>query len=108
MPEKQPQTLTSDEAAARTSPRWSVVDDALRATFTTGDMVRGLDFVTRVVAEAEQMNHHPDVTLTYPRVELAVTTHSAGGLTDLDVDLAHRIDAVAAATDVDAAPEGEK
>lgn len=64
----------------------------LQKTFRTGNFLNGLAFLTRVAVLAEGMNHHPDVTFTYPRVILQLTTHDAGGLTEKDFDLANRID----------------
>lgn len=67
---------------------------AIRKVFKTGSFLNGLAFVTRVAVLAEMANHHPDVTLTYPRVILELTTHDAGGLTEKDFDLARRIDSL--------------
>ena len=67
---------------------------AIEKTFNTGSFLNGLGFLTRVAVLAEGMNHHPDVTFTYPRVTLQLTTHDAGGLSDKDFELAARIDAL--------------
>lgn len=76
---------------------WQVTDDGyLRAGFDTGTFARGIELAVAIGAEAETRNHHPDLTITYPRVEIAMTTHDAGGLTDRDVDLARAVTAVAA------------
>ncbi|GED97774.1 4a-hydroxytetrahydrobiopterin dehydratase [Gordonia crocea] len=74
---------------------WRVVDDSLVARYRTGTMVRGLEFVTRIVAAAEAADHHPDIGLRYGTVALAVTTHAVGGLTDADTALAAAIDQIA-------------
>ena len=51
-------------------------------------------FVNQIAAEAEEMDHHPDIDIRWDTVELVLCTHSAGGLTQLDVELAHRISAL--------------
>ena len=76
---------------------WQETDAGLVATFATGTMVDGLEFVTRIVAAAEEANHHPDIVLTYPRVALTSITHDAGNtVTDKDRALAADIDVIAA------------
>lgn len=79
-----------------TDPRWDETPDGLVATFATGTMVRGLDFVTRVVDAAEAANHHPDIDLRYPKVRLTLITHDAGdSVTEKDHSLAREISAIA-------------
>ena len=84
------------EARLRNLPGWEQVEaggrPVIQKVFRTGDFLRGLAFVTRVAVLAETANHHPDVTLTYPRVTIQLTTHDAGGITDRDFDLAAKID----------------
>ncbi|MFT4085644.1 MAG: 4a-hydroxytetrahydrobiopterin dehydratase [Gordonia sp. (in: high G+C Gram-positive bacteria)] len=87
--------LTDDEAAAQAPEPWTVVDGELTATFETGSMVKGLEFVTAVVDAAESANHHPDIDFTYPRVRLSVSTHEVRQLTDADVALARAVSAIA-------------
>ncbi len=60
--------------------------------YPTGDFLSGLAFVTRVAVLAEKANHHPDIVLTYPKVSVRLTTHSAAGLTRKDFELAAQID----------------
>ena len=55
---------------------------------------------------ADAANHHPDVTITYPEVSVSITTHDAGGLTDLDVDMARAISSIARDLDVAVLPDG--
>lgn len=64
---------------------------AITATFELADFAAALDFVVRLGHEAEQMDHHPDIDIRYNRVILTLSTHSAGGLTQLDIELAHRV-----------------
>lgn len=63
----------------------------IRATLTAPDFLTGIRFVSEVGAAAEQMQHHPDIDIRYTSVSFALSTHDAGGLTQLDVELAHQI-----------------
>jgi len=65
---------------------------------TLADFNAAVEFVNKVAKLAEEMNHHPDINIAYRRVTLRVSTHSAGGLTELDVELARKVDALVAAT----------
>jgi 4a-hydroxytetrahydrobiopterin dehydratase len=69
---------------------WDVVDDALERTFTFGDFEGAMAFVNRVAELAETENHHPDIVISYSRVTLRWWTHTAGGVTDRDRELAAR------------------
>ena len=74
---------------------WTEVDDALERTFTFGDFVGALAFVNRVGELAEAENHHPDIAINYNRVTLRWWTHTAGGITDRDRELAEKSASVA-------------
>jgi 4a-hydroxytetrahydrobiopterin dehydratase len=76
----------------------------LHARFATGSFVTGLELVTRITDVAEAANHHPDVVLTYPHVDVDLSSHDVGGVTSRDVDLARQISAIAAELGVEAAP----
>jgi 4a-hydroxytetrahydrobiopterin dehydratase len=76
----------------------------LHARFKTGSFVKGLELVTRVTEAAEAANHHPDVVLTYPQVDVDLSSHDVGGVTSRDLDLARTISAIAAELGVEAAP----
>ena len=65
----------------------------------------GIAFAVRIGEAADAANHHPDLTITYPSVAVSITTHDAGGLTDLDVDLARTISAIARDLDVAVVPD---
>jgi 4a-hydroxytetrahydrobiopterin dehydratase len=67
---------------------WTEVDQALERTFEFGNFVEALAFVNRVGELAESQNHHPDIAIHYNRVTLRWWTHSAGGITDRDRELA--------------------
>jgi len=89
-------SLLTDEDITRELqrlPDWSraVGEPALTATYEFIDFQAALDFVNQVGREAELLNHHPDIDIRWNKVTLVLSTHSAGGLTRLDVELAHRI-----------------
>jgi len=73
---------------------WSEVDGALERTFQFDSFVAALDFVNRVGGLAEAENHHPDIAIHYNRVTLRWWTHTAGGITDRDRELAQRSSAL--------------
>lgn len=83
---------------------WRKLAQALHGRFLTGDFASGLAFVTAVAKAAEAANHHPDVTLTYPRVDLKLISHDVGGLTQRDLDLAGRISEIARGQGIAAEP----
>ncbi|HEY2937952.1 MAG TPA: 4a-hydroxytetrahydrobiopterin dehydratase [Gaiellaceae bacterium] len=70
---------------------WSEVDGALEREFRFDDFAAALAFVNRVGGLAESENHHPDIAIHYNRVVLRWWTHSAGGITDRDRELAGRV-----------------
>lgn len=72
--------------------------DAITKTFWFESFDAAFGFMTRVAIRAESMVHHPEWTNVYGRVDVLMTTHSAGGLTQLDIDLAMFMDKAAAAT----------
>ena len=74
---------------------WRGLAQALHARFRTGDFVTGLRFVTAVAEAAEWAGHHPDVTLTYPFVDLKLISHDVSQVTQRDLDLARRISVIA-------------
>ncbi|MBZ5737197.1 4a-hydroxytetrahydrobiopterin dehydratase [Nocardioides mangrovi] len=76
----------------------------LHARFKTGSFVKGLELVTRITEAAEEADHHPDVVLTYPQVDIDLQSHDVGGVTSRDVALARRISAIAAELGIESAP----
>jgi 4a-hydroxytetrahydrobiopterin dehydratase len=67
---------------------WQIEGGELTRTFSFKDFSAALAFVNRVGERAEEANHHPDIDIRYNRVRLSLVTHSAGGLTAKDFDLA--------------------
>ena len=61
-------------------------------TYTFDDFGEAMAFVTRTALAAEALDHHPDIDIRWNRVTLVLSTHSAGGLTELDRDLASKVD----------------
>jgi 4a-hydroxytetrahydrobiopterin dehydratase len=87
--------LTSDEvdaALAEQGLAWEHVGDELVTTVEFRDFAAALAFVNAVGAAAEAANHHPDIDIRWNKVHLVLSTHSAGGLTVLDIALAAAID----------------
>ena len=88
--------LTADEI--REAPGledWRHLLTGIRARFRTGDFAAGVAFVDRIGVAADEADHHPDVTLTYPEVIVTLASHDVGGITTRDLDLARRISEIA-------------
>lgn len=83
---------------------WRFFLQKLHARFATGSFVKGLELVTRITEAAEAANHHPDVVLTYPHVDVDLVSHDVGGVTSRDVELARAISAIAAELGIEPAP----
>jgi len=71
---------------------WELEGDAITKTFRFHDFVGSVDFVNAVAEAAEGMQHHPDIDIRYNKVTLTLSTHSAGGLTRNDFELAREAD----------------
>jgi 4a-hydroxytetrahydrobiopterin dehydratase len=74
---------------------WNEVNDALEREFRFSDFRGAMDFVNRIAELAEEANHHPDIAISYNKVTLRWWTHTAGGVTDRDRELAERSGALA-------------
>jgi 4a-hydroxytetrahydrobiopterin dehydratase len=83
------------QAALAALPGWAGKGGALSRRFTFSTFPAAIAFVDRVAAVAEEVGHHPDIGISYTVVTLRLSTHDAGGVTAKDVDLAHRLDALA-------------
>ena len=78
--------------ALETVPDWTRDGDTIRRSFRFDDFTAAFGFMSRVALHAEKRDHHPDWSNVYDRVEIVLSTHDAGGLTELDFDLARAID----------------
>lgn len=76
---------------------WAVQDgrDAIKKSFVFANFVEAFGFMTRAAIWAEKWNHHPEWFNVYKTVEVTLTTHDAGGLSELDIKLAKKMDALA-------------
>ena len=97
---KQKLTATTDPRGAGLDD-WRQVLTGIRARFRTGDFATGVALVDRIGAAAEEADHHPDVSLTYPEVIVTLSSHDVGGITSRDLDLARRISGFAAEAGAD-------
>lgn len=87
-------------------PDWRFLEDGLRTRFAFRGFVPGATLVAAITEAAEAANHHPDLSLGYGRLDVTLTSHDAGGVTDRDVALAREISGLAAGMGVEAVPEG--
>ena len=83
------------QRALGTLPGWSRRRNVLTKTFTWPTFAQGIAFVQRVATVADSMNHHPDIDIRYTKVTCALSTHDAGGITELYLGLAGEIEKVA-------------
>ena len=75
---------------------WKKESPAITRTYQFKDFNGSMDFVNKIARVAEEANHHPDIDIRWNKVTLTLATHSEGGLTQKDFDLAKKIDALAA------------
>jgi len=89
--------LTAEQikAALPSVKNWKKQRAEIGRTFQFEDFVAAMKFVNKVAHAAEKAKHHPDIDIHWNKVTLALATHSEGGLTQLDFDLAKKIDALA-------------
>jgi 4a-hydroxytetrahydrobiopterin dehydratase len=94
-----PQLLTSDQVATALKELQSWEGDAggITRSLRAPSFVAGIRLVDAVAEVAESLDHHPDIDIRWTTIKFACSTHSKGGVTDLDVTLARRIDELAAA-----------
>jgi 4a-hydroxytetrahydrobiopterin dehydratase len=85
------------DIAMQLLPQWTYDADAkgIRRTLRFADFAEAFGFMTRVAILAEKADHHPEWFNVYNRVEILLTTHDADGLSQRDIDLASKIDAIA-------------
>ncbi len=99
-------TLTRSQVAEEDLADWVWMVSAIEARYETGGFAAGLELVNRIGAAAEEADHHPDLTLTWPYVHARLVSHDVGGVTSRDVALARRISEIAA--DLGVTPTQEK
>ncbi len=73
---------------------WSVEGGELRKKYTFKSFLPGIGFVNQIAHAAEEAGHHPDITINYNVVGIALSTHSEGGITEKDFALAAKIDQI--------------
>jgi 4a-hydroxytetrahydrobiopterin dehydratase len=98
------QTMSFAEVEAAGLSDWRPLFEALRTRFLTGDFATGLELTSRIGQLAEAMNHHPDIDLRYPHVNVTLFSHDVFGVTSRDVELARGISAAASDLGVAADP----
>jgi len=88
--------LSDDEIEERLAglSGWERSGDAIEKSFECGDFVGSVRFVESLVEPAEAINHHPDLAISWATVTVTISTHSEGGLTASDFELAGKIDAL--------------
>lgn len=74
---------------------WLRSGEAIEKSFERGDFVSSVEFVRSLVEPAEAMGHHPDLSISWDTVKVTISSHSEGGLTAADFELAAKIDALA-------------
>lgn len=89
-----PQLLTKDDISKdlKSVPEWKQEGDAIKRQFVFRDFREAVSFLVQIAFDAEEADHHPDVELNYKKLTLSLSTHSEGGLTNKDFDLAKKID----------------
>jgi 4a-hydroxytetrahydrobiopterin dehydratase len=92
-----PKKLLDDEVQERfgTITGWQLVDGSITKTFVFRDFLHSIAFINRLAVTAEELQHHPDLDIRYNKVTTTLSTHDAGGLTELDFKLAAVADAFA-------------
>ena len=73
-------------------PEWEAEKKHIERSYEFDDFSQAIEFVNGVAEIAEEEDHHPEIDIRYSKVRLSLSTHSEGGLTDLDFELAEKID----------------
>jgi 4a-hydroxytetrahydrobiopterin dehydratase len=79
------------KAALKDFPEWELEKNSIERVFEFDDFSAAIDFVNGIAELAEEHDHHPDIDIRYSKVRIILSTHSKGGLTELDFELAERI-----------------
>lgn len=88
-------TQTQVKEKLQALPDWTTDGETISRTFKFKDFIGSIDFVNKLVEPAEAAGHHPDITISYNKVIIDLTTHDAGGITQKDFDLAQIISQLA-------------
>ena len=83
---------TEITAFVEAHPEWSWSDNSITRTYEFGDFSEAVGFVTRLAMAAEKADHHPDLDIRWNKVTVTLSTHSEGGVTSRDLDLADLAD----------------
>jgi 4a-hydroxytetrahydrobiopterin dehydratase len=75
-------------------PGWDRSGGSITKTYQFGKFAEGIAFVDRVAKAADAMDHHPDIDIRYTKIRVALSTHDAGGITQMDTKLASQIEAL--------------
>jgi 4a-hydroxytetrahydrobiopterin dehydratase len=93
MPSREPLSDDDIDDALDDLPGWSFEDDKITKTYEFSDFREAISFIVRLSFFAEEMMHHPELENVYNTVDVALTTHDAGGkVTEMDVELASKIE----------------
>ncbi len=93
--------LSGSQIADEAPDGWANLMGSLHTRIHTPDFATGLEVVDAIGAAAEQMNHHPDLDLRYSHVDVRLSSHDAGGVTERDIRLARTVSSIAAAAGVE-------
>ena len=88
-----PDLLSDDEVESGLPDGWTHEDDEIVRVYEFGEYLRGVNFAQLVGEIAEAQNHHPTMVLRYKELEIRLSTHEAGGVTDRDLEMAQLIEA---------------
>jgi 4a-hydroxytetrahydrobiopterin dehydratase len=91
-----PLSGTEIQQALQELPGWTQNGNAIARLFEFSTFMKGIEFVNKVAQAAEAANHHPDITINYNKVTMALTSHDSGGVTRRDLKMAEKINEVAA------------
>lgn len=89
--------LTDDEinkSLTTLNKNWKVEGNSISKVFECVDFISAISFVNKVAELSEKANHHPDINISYNKVTITLSTHSEGGVTEKDIDLAKSIDSI--------------
>jgi 4a-hydroxytetrahydrobiopterin dehydratase len=97
MAERLTEAQRAEHLAPLLAAGWQVTEgrDAIRKSYTFANFVEAFGFMTRAALHAEKLDHHPEWFNVYKTVDVTLSTHDAGGLTELDVKMASRMDRLA-------------